>query len=511
MVKNVLLGLVVLVVLAAAGAFFWARSILATDTVRTAIAAQVSSAIGQPVSIASIDASIYPRVTVNLGDVRIGEPARIRVQTLRVGTEFRALLSRQIAHATLRLDGAHIQLPLPPLLTQPSGASASPSAPVEIVSIDEIVLKDVEVVSGGHTLRADIDAVPEGKGFVLRRMSVRADDTAIEGSGKIVDAAGLAGELALKAKTLNLERLLAFAADFAGGATSSGPRAPAHGPSKAQPAPAMNLAVALDANRATIGTLTLDRLSGRAHVTPRDVTLDPITFGLFHGRYEGTMVLTLGETPDFHLKAALSNVDVAEATKFAGSPNTITGKLAGKIDLSGHGTDAAAVTRSARGTVRVDIRDGVVNNLGLLRAVVLATSMKADWQRQINSGSKEEPFTQLGATLRIANGAATTDDLRFESRDLGLDATGSLGLTGNPVDLKGKIQLSEALSQQAGRDLVRYTQEQGRVTLPATVTGSVSNLSTRIDVQDVAVRALKNRAAEEAQKAIKNRLGGLFK
>ena len=326
-----------------------------------------------------------------------------------------------------------------------------------------------------------------------------------------MDAAGLAGELALKAKTLNFERLLAFAADFAGGATSSGARAPAHGPSKAQPAPAINLVVALDANRATIGTLTLDRLSGRAHVTPRDVTLDPITFGLFHGRYEGTMVLTLGETPDFHLKAALSNVDVAEATKFAGSPNTITGKLAGKIDLSGHGTDAAAVTRSARGTVRVDIRDGVVNNLGLLRAVVLATSMKADSQRQINSGSKEEPFTQLGATLRIANGAATTDDLRFESRDLGLDATGSLGLTGNPVDLKGKIQLSEALSQQAGRDLVRYTQEQGRVTLPATVTGSVSNLSTRIDVQDVAVRALKNRAAEEAQKAIKNRLGGLFK
>ena len=79
------------------------------------------------------------------------------------------------------------------------------------------------------------------------------------------------------------------------------------------------------------------------------------------------------------------------------------------------------------------------------------------------------------------------------------------------MDLKGKIQLSDALSQQAGSDLVRYTQEQGRVTLPVTVTGSADNLSAGIDVKDVATRAIKNRAIEEAQKALKKGLGGFFK
>src|SRR5262249_51359867 len=157
MLKKILIGIAVLMLVAAAALWFWARSILATDTVRMALASQVSKAIGQPVTINNIGATIYPRVTVDLGGVEIGNPARIKVKSLKLGTDLRALLSRQIAHATVRLDGARIELPLPPFGTSeaPSSASEPHSAPVEIVSIDEIVLRGVEIVSGGHTLRGD--------------------------------------------------------------------------------------------------------------------------------------------------------------------------------------------------------------------------------------------------------------------------------------------------------------------------------------------------------------------
>jgi len=273
----------------------------------------------------------------------------------------------------------------------------------------------------------------------------------------------------------------------------------------------MNLAVSLDATRATIGTLALDTLSGRARITSRGMTLDPIAFGLFHGRYDGTVALSLGDTPDYRLKATLSGVDVGEATSFAGSPNVVTGKLTGRVDLTGRGLDAGSVTKTTRGTARVDIRDGVVKNLGLLKAVVVATSMRADARPQLGAGSTAEPFSRLGATFRIANGTAATDDLLFESPDLSLAAAGSVGLDGSAVALKGRVQLSDGLSKQAGRDLVRYMQEQGRVTLPATVTGSAANLSARIDVAEMVQRAIRNRASEEAQKLLKGKLGGLFR
>jgi len=71
--------------------------------------------------------------------------------------------------------------------------------------------------------------------------------------------------------------------------------------------------------------------------------------------------------------------------------------------------------------------------------------------------------------------------------------------------------LSDDLSKQAGQDLVRYTQQGGRVTLPVTITGSAHAPHVMIDVAAVAKRAVTNRAQDEAQKALKKGLGGLFK
>jgi hypothetical protein len=58
---------------------------------------------------------------------------------------------------------------------------------------------------------------------------------------------------------------------------------------------------------------------------------------------------------------------------------------------------------------------------------------------------------------------------------------------------------------------VRYTQDQGRVTLPATITGPSAAPSVRIDVGDLATRAARNLATQEAQKRLKGGLSGLFK
>ena len=109
MIKKIAIGagVVVLLLLSVVG-FFWVRSVFAHDNVRRALASQISSAIGQPVSIETIGAGIYPRVTIKLGGVTIGQPVRIHAQTLRLGTDLRALLSRQIVHGTVHLDGARV-------------------------------------------------------------------------------------------------------------------------------------------------------------------------------------------------------------------------------------------------------------------------------------------------------------------------------------------------------------------------------------------------------------------
>ena len=520
MVKKILAVTAAVVVLGVIAVAVWARSILATETVRTAIASQVSSLIGQPVTIGGIGASVFPRVTIDLEQVTIGQPPRIQIETLHVATNFRALLSRRVEHGTLRLAKARIELPLPAASGGPRTNAPEPevtgSAPIEIVSIDEIELRDVELVSGARTLRGDIDAAVEGQGVVLRSIELAADDTSITASGRITDMSGPEGELTIKAGTLNVDKLIAFASDFASGSgLQRTPQAGARhaGRNAGAARGKMNISVTLDAARAAMGGMTIDDLSGRARLSTDSIVVDPISFGLFDGRYAGILAANLaGRTPTFRWNATLTNLDVAKATAFAGTPGVVTGKLSGKIDLTGSGADLATAIKTARGTTRVDVVDGIVRKLGLIRNVVIATSGREGSSTQaMSGGSTDEPFTRLGATLRIANGLASTDDLRFESKDLLMAAAGTVRLDATAVDLAAQIQLSDELTKQAGSDLTRYTAQQGRVTLPATITGPADDLSVRIDVANMAKRAITNRAAEEAQKRLKDGLGGLLR
>src|SRR5215471_7760420 len=216
MSRKPLLAVGISAVALATGLFLWVRSVFTEDAVRAALAQQLSSALGEPITVGGISAGIYPRVTVNLKEVTIGEPARIRVRTLHVGASLGALFSRRIEHARLELSGARVQLPLPSFASAPAAQSApSRKAPVELVSIDAVVLRDVEVVSGGRTVIGDVELLSDGNGVVLRKMRLRADNTRIDVTGNITDVTGPVGTVAVTAATLNIDQLVAFANAFA--------------------------------------------------------------------------------------------------------------------------------------------------------------------------------------------------------------------------------------------------------------------------------------------------------
>jgi hypothetical protein len=597
MLKKALLAAAVLFVLLTGGLYLWARSVLTQDTVRTAVAAQLAEALGQPVTIGGIGASLTPRLTVALRDVAIGQPSRIRLREVQLGTDMRALFSRRIEHATARVDGADIELPLPPFATPgspagqapgtapspggpaaPAGPAADPAdgagaLPLEIVSIDEIVVSDIRLTSSGRILRGTLELVPQSTTAVtIRRLSLTADDTAIEVTGRITDLAGPVGELAIEAGELNVDALMAFFQEFSAGATTtasadgrSGPETALHGrpsddtngattpdivrialvqPSPAAPPSRVQLTVDVAAKKATSGGLALEALTAHALVRDEDITVEPMSFMVLGGRYDGRAVVRTPDAGDtrFALTGKLTDVDMRAVNAFTHSADTITGTLSGALDLTASGADAAAAARTARGVLRAEIRDGVVKNLGLVRSVIVATSGRGDGGGAASglaalsqlsgsapaaqpagsgntaaSASRDEKFTRLGATLAIADQVASTSDLRFESPDVLMSGGGTLRLDGSAIDLKTQLQLSEALTQQAGRDLVRYTQQGGRVTLPATITGSAINPVVRIDIGDLASRAARNAANEQLEKGrkqleneLKKGLGGLF-
>jgi hypothetical protein len=509
--KKLLLGVVAAVVLGSLGLFVWARTVLSSDAVRTSLASNLSEKLGQPVTIGGISASIFPRLSVDLETVTIGKPGQLSVGTLAIGTSFGALLSRRIEHATVRMAAAHIRLPLPAFATStstpasappPTASTSSTGSGVQLVSIDEIQLTDVEVTSGGHTLRGDIDLAVTGDTATIRKIALRADKTVVDIAGTLTNYLAPAGTLTVQAGALNVTDLVTLLTDFSNGAGLTAP-APGTSASSRSPSPGkMNLTLTLGADRATVGELALDQLAGEARVTDKEVTIDPVRFSVFGGTYTGSLSLTLGDVPEFHLAATLSGVDMTKVMTFVGHAGLVTGQMAGTLTLAGKGLSAADVIASAHGTAHAVITHGTVKGLGLVKGVILATSMRADSTAQTTSAPTTESFTSLDGTFQIANGTATTSNFTFTSTDLLLAATGTVRLDGTAIDLGGPLQLSDALSQQAGRDLVKYTQKDGRVTIPAKVSGSADHLHVGIDTSDLAKRAVTNAAADQAKKLL---------
>lgn len=523
--KKILFGLLGVALVAGLGLFLWVRSVLANNGAQRALAAQISTAIGQPVTIQGLSARIYPRIGVSLDAVVIGAKSEITVASLELDTDFRALLSRRIEHASVHLNGARVQMPLPSFTLgskSPTPAPESEGSAVEIVSIDEVILSGIEIVSGGRTLKGEIDVVPQGNGVDIRTIILSAEDMSLTATGKVTDLGGPNGELTVKAGALNVDRLIAFFNEFSSGLaspTATASAAPASAAAPVTPATpptsagSMRLTVNVEAERATLGGLTIDEMRGRAVATDTSVALEPLTFNLFGGKYDGGLSATLGSAqPTFKWKAAISGIDVAAATAYAGSPNTITGTLDGNVDIWGSGSDVAAAMKTVAGNVRLQVRNGVVRNLGIIRSVGAATSLSlASLKNAARGGADtDEPFTRLGGDIVIANGMAATENLAFEATDLQLTARGAVHLNGSAMDLQGRLQLSEALSAEVNSTMLRLSQDKGKVTLPATITGTFAAPNVRVDVGDITRRAVKNTVTEAAPKLLNKGIGRLL-
>jgi uncharacterized protein involved in outer membrane biogenesis len=515
--KRIAIVLVFVVVAGSVAVAFLARSVLTGENVRAALASQVSAALGQPVTIGGLDASIYPRVTMDLADVRIGSTSAIHLDAVHVGVALRALLSRRIEGAAVRVDGARITLPLPSFAiaqgTDAAASSGDQSSPVEIVSIDEIVLRDVEVVHGDRRLGGDIELVPKGGGVDLRRLGLTVEDTRIEATGSLTSLAPLEGRVEATANAVDFDRLLAFLGDFADVAPGAGT------PSSGSTGGAVGgLTVDLTLGHATSGGLSLSNVRTTAAVTPQAVALDPVAFEVFEGRYEGSMRVTLDDPPGYRWRGKVSGIDTAKLMAFAGAADSISGRLSGTVSLDGSGLDVEGALRTARGDARIDITDGAIAGLALVRTVVLATSGRGGYVASAGTAIESsgdaagaERFSRLGVTLSFVDGVLTTRDFAMNATDVDLTGAGTIRLQTMVTRLDGQVRLSEALSKQAGSDLYRYTQQGGRVTLPAIVSGPIDGLSVRIDLGQAAQRAITNRATEEAEKAIERNLKGGLK
>ena len=284
-------------------------------------------------------------------------------------------------------------------------------------------------------------------------------------------------DLRIDANRLDVDELLAVAAAFlpAAGTTAAGP------PSR--------LKAVVRSGTARAAGIDARQFAGTMTVEGDRVALSPLSFELFGGRYDGSIQARLGTTISASLRAKLAGVDVAQVAAFGNSPDTVSGTLAGEASVSGAGRDLSAVLASARGTGSVHITDGTIRRLGLVRSIVLFFG-----RPEANAPPSTDRFDRLDARFALVNAILRANSFSLHSPDMDSAGTGTMNLDTGALNGRMNVTLSEALSQQAGTDLRRYTHEGNRIVLPVALGGTLSAPSVTIDTAAALQRGLRNEA-----------------
>jgi uncharacterized protein involved in outer membrane biogenesis len=459
------IAILVAVVGVTAAALYW---FLTGDASRLALERQATAWLGQPVRIGSLSASLVPRVSLRLRDVRAGEPVRVTLAEVDLSAPLGPLLSRRIEDATVTVADSRIDLPLPFSLpvTAPGGAP---------LSIRSIGLRNVILASRGREIQVSADASLAGTRLAITRFTAATGKTAIEASGTVELSPRIDATIKARAPDLlDADDLIAVAGAFAT-------------PGSAASSPPPRITAEIEAPYGSIAGVPIRRIAATLRADGNQVSIEPLSFSVLGGRQNGWLDVSFGDRLEMRLGLGFSNIDVAELATLSGAAGAITGRLAGSVRFGAAAPDLATALGSLRGAGEVVISNGTMRGLDLVGTVVrfLGRAPRA-------KAADGTSFDRIAGNFALSDGRVRSDDLTLHSSDFDIFARGTLQLDTDTLDGRAQVVLSEALSAQAGRDLYRYARTGTRIVLPGTVSGTLQQPRIGFDAAAAARQAIGN-------------------
>ena len=487
---------------------------LKSGAARSRIASSLSSALGQPVAIGGISASIFPTPSLSARDIQIGgadsnAAPGVSLAALHIVPRLSSLLPGRtltIDHVDLkgliisvRRDSAGRWLvPVPPA---PSVDTSKGKSAIDLNQLRaregaiRVVDDQLRAPTGGPTVTTitgvEGDLQATGGRVKVSRFTGRLGESVVTGSA---DMGPKGAELALRSELVHnsdLPALFALAGIRASPLLSIAGKAPFEMVISLTPGFASHTVTGKAAiERVKFGTLAFDGVQAPFHLERGVFTFDPLTFTTYGGKQQGVVSVDLNQpTPVYSIRTSVQGLDVDQALS---ANTTMKNFLAGKGEVAGNvrgsGNTAAALKRNLTGTLKYELKAGVIRNFPLLAAINQALG--------ITEGTNQDTkFQSLSGTAAIGGGKARTNDLTLRAGELTLTGKGTLGFD-QRLDLRMRASVSPEMSNQLVQRvglLQGLSNDRGQVTFPVIVTGTTTAPRISVDLGSVAKKQLEGK------------------
>lgn len=263
-----------------------------------------------------------------------------------------------------------------------------------------------------------------------------------------------------------------------------------------------------------VSKLKLAKLNAKLNIANGRLDVAPLSVNLYEGSASGSVSLNANGN-QLALKQTLSGISINPLMKDLADKDLLEGRGNVALDVSSHGDSVAGMKKALGGTASLSLKDGAIKGINLaqsLRDVKAKLGAKQDATQQAKAGDKTD-FSELTASLKIANGVAHNEDLAMKSPFLRLAGAGDIDIGGGQMNYLAKASVVASAAGQGGQGL---DQLKG-LTVPVRVTGPFESLSYKLELGSLVTDAAKAKVEEKKQEVkakveekAKDKLKGLF-
>jgi AsmA protein len=260
--------------------------------------------------------------------------------------------------------------------------------------------------------------------------------------------------------------------------------------------------------------LKFNKLNATLKLAGGRLDVAPISLNLYEGSATGNLMLNANGN-QLALKQALSGISISPLLKDLADKDMLEGRGNLALDVASRGESVAAMKKALAGTASLSLKDGAIKGINLaqaLRDIKGKLGSKQDSTQQAKAGEKTD-FSELSASLKIANGVAHNEDLSMKSPFLRLSGAGDIDIGGGQMNYLAKASVVANSAGQGGQGLEHLK----GLTVPVRVSGPFEALTYKLElgslVGDAAKAKVEEKSAEikaRAQDQVKDKLKGLF-
>jgi AsmA protein len=189
---------------------------------------------------------------------------------------------------------------------------------------------------------------------------------------------------------------------------------------------------------------------------------------------DGNRISTSGSVSGLQLQSLLKEVS---------GRAVMEGSASGTFDLASAGATVTAMKRALDGRIAIEVGNGALVGIDLGDLIASAVNKLLTLGKQTGAldANKRTPFSELSASVQIADGVATNSDLKAKSPQLDLSGAGRMDLVSTELDygLRARVQVGPGVERSPLRSLTG-------ITVPVHVSGPLDHPSYAVDWAPVA-------------------------